>query len=146
MVQPLTLCCQVIVDTYQNVLDGPNNKFEGLQDYNSFLIFEDISVQTSLTLFPLARKEDTLNTIKYSFNIIGVSYMRVNWEFFTVDSFYRLLVRLKSTNPQLLHWKMEYSKYDPCSLPWSCCRWDARLSSPRRSENLLRKRVLPCCC
>lgn len=78
MVQPLTLCCQVIVDTYQNVLDGPNNKFEGLQDYNSFLIFEDISVQTSLTLFPLARKEDTLNTIKYSFNIIGVSYMRVN--------------------------------------------------------------------
>lgn len=67
---------QVFVDAFQNVLDE-QYQFKGLRDFDSLLgIFEDIAVRTSLTLFPLARKEDTLHTnihLNYSFNIPGVS-------------------------------------------------------------------------
>jgi len=76
---------QVFVDAFQNTLDE-QYKFRGLRDFDSLLgISEDIPVRTSLTLFPLARKEDTLHTnihLNYSFNIPGVSYMSLNQEIF----------------------------------------------------------------
>lgn len=76
---------QVIVDAFRNTLDE-RHKIQGLRDFDSLLgIFEDIPVRTALTLFPLARKEDTLHTnihLNYSFNIPGVSYMGLNQEIF----------------------------------------------------------------
>jgi hypothetical protein len=91
---------QVIVDAYQNTLNE-QNKIKGLRDFDSLLgIFEDIPVKTYLTLFPLARKEDTLHTnihLKYSFHITHVSYMSLNRDISTVDSIYSTLIQLKST-------------------------------------------------
>jgi hypothetical protein len=76
---------QAIIDAYQNVLHE-SYTFKGLRDYDSLLgINKDIVVRTSLTLYPLARKEDTLKTnihLDYSFNIPGVSCMTLNQEMF----------------------------------------------------------------
>jgi len=67
---------QVVVDPIQNRLD-PERKIKGLRDFDSLLgICEDIPVRSPLTLFPLAKKDDTLNTnihLNYSFVIPGVS-------------------------------------------------------------------------
>jgi hypothetical protein len=72
---------QVIVDPFQNSLNEQYG-FQGLRDYDSLLgICKDIPVRAPLTLFPLARREDTLNTnvhLNYSFIIPGVSYMKLN--------------------------------------------------------------------
>lgn len=74
---------QVFVDAFQNTLHE-GYKLKGLRDFDSLLgISEDIPVRTSLTLFPLARKEDTLHTnihLNYSFDISGVSYLSWNQE------------------------------------------------------------------
>ena len=76
---------QVVVDAIQNRLD-PEYPIKGLRDFDSLLgIHKDIPVHSSLTLFPLARKEDTLRTnvhLSYSFNFPGVSYMILNQENF----------------------------------------------------------------
>lgn len=76
---------QVFVDAFQNILDE-HYKIQGLRDFDSLLgIYKDILVRSPLTLFPLARKEDTLHTnihLKYSFNIPGVSYICLNQEVF----------------------------------------------------------------
>lgn len=70
---------QVVVDAFRNRLNE-QHKFRGLRDFDSLLgICEDIPVRAPLTLFPLARKEDTLHTnvhLNYSFVITGVSYMK----------------------------------------------------------------------
>lgn len=72
---------QVVVDAFQNCLNE-HYKLQGLRDFDSLLgIYKDIPVRAPLTLFPLARKEDTLNTnvhLDYSFVIPSVSYMKLN--------------------------------------------------------------------
>ena len=76
---------QVVVNAIQNCLD-PEYPIKGLRDFDSLLgIHKDIPVLSSLTLFPLARKEDTLRTnvhLSYNFNFPGVSYMILNQENF----------------------------------------------------------------
>lgn len=76
---------QVFVDAIQNRLDE-EHLIKGLRDFDSLLgIHKDIPVRSSLTLFPLARKEDTLHTnihLNYSFIIPGVSHMSLNQEKF----------------------------------------------------------------
>lgn len=67
---------QVVIDPIQDRLE-PGHKISGLRDFDSLLgIDRDICVHSSLTLFPLAKKEDTLRTnlhLDYSFQIPGVS-------------------------------------------------------------------------
>lgn len=74
---------QVVVDAIQNRLNE-EHLIKGLRDFDSLLgIHKDIPVRASLTLFPIARKEDTLHTnihINYSFVISTVSYMSLNQE------------------------------------------------------------------
>ena len=69
---------QVVIDPIQNRLDEEYG-MSVLRDFDSLLgICKDIPIHTSLTLFPLAKKEDTLNTnihLDYSFNIPGISYI-----------------------------------------------------------------------
>jgi hypothetical protein len=76
---------QVSVDAIQNRLNS-RHPISGLRDYDSLLgIQKDIVVGTSLTLFPLAKKEDTLRTnihLSYSFNFSGVSYTHLSQEKF----------------------------------------------------------------
>jgi hypothetical protein len=76
---------QVVIDAIQNRLE-PGYPIKGLRDFDSLLrIHKDIPVRSSLTLFPLGRKEDTLRTnihLSYSFNFPGVSYMGLNREKF----------------------------------------------------------------
>lgn len=68
---------QAVIDAIQNRLDD-HHIITGLRDFDSLLgIHRDIVVRTGLTLYPLARKEDTLRTnihLQYSFIIPGVSY------------------------------------------------------------------------
>jgi hypothetical protein len=73
---------QVLVDAFRNRLDEQHT-LEGFRDFDSLLgICPDIPVHAPLTLFPLARKEDTLHTnvhLNYSFVIPGVvGYMKLN--------------------------------------------------------------------
>lgn len=67
---------QVVVDPIQDRLDD-DHRLKGLRDFDSLLgVDKDIRVRSSLTLFPLAKKDDTLRTnlhLKHSFQIAGVS-------------------------------------------------------------------------
>lgn len=118
---------QAVIDAIQNRLDDSHN-IQGLRDFDSLLgIHRDIVVsQTSLTLFPIAKKEDTLKTnihLTYSFVIPNVSYRSLIQEnFLPLNPFLDSQYCSSPQNPQHLHCKMVRSKYDPGSLPCSLQR------------------------
>lgn len=90
---------QVVVDAILNRIPE-SHPLKAFRDYDSLLgIDANIVVHTSLTLFPLARREDTLKTnihLHYSFNFPGVSNFISHPAFFF------------SPRPFLAHW---YSPY-----------------------------------
>jgi hypothetical protein len=74
---------QVVVDAIRNRIQyRDHHLLKGLRDYDSLLgIDKDIRVRTSLSLYPVARKEDTLRNnihLDYSFNFEGVSSFSFN--------------------------------------------------------------------
>jgi hypothetical protein len=91
---------QVVVDPILDRIPYAH-PLKGLRDYDSLLgIHSDILVHSSLTLFPLARREDTLKAnihLHYSFNFTGVSnFYFSSSHFFLPTSFSSTLLQYLS--------------------------------------------------
>jgi hypothetical protein len=101
---------QVVVDPIQDRLDD-DHRLKALRDFDSLLgIDKDIRVHSSLTLFPLARKEDTLRTnlhLKHSFQIADVSSLGLKSDtFLGLNIFLEPQHRSHPYHPKPLHCKV----------------------------------------
>jgi hypothetical protein len=116
---------QFSVDAIRNRIRGAH-PISGFRDFDSLLgIDKHIRIRSSLSLYPVARKEDTLYNnihLDYSFDLegSGVSNFTFNPAIFQTLSHFSLLAFRHSSypyNPQPLHWEMGSTQHDTRTIP-----------------------------